>query len=127
MTAVFEELGFWQKRNFYRMLEERHVSTGEELMTQGELGDEFMILLDGQAAVTVDGEQIKYVGPGEFFGELALLPEISNSNGRRLASVVATESATVGVCGSMIFKHIIDSYPRVGGRIIAQAWSITGN
>ena len=122
MTAVFEELGFWQKRSFSRILEQREVATGDELMAQGELGDEFMILLDGQAAVTVDGEQVKTVQPGDFFGELALLPEISKSDGRRMASVVATGPGTVGVCGSMMFKHIIDAYPRVGGRIIAQAW-----
>ena len=126
MTAVFEELGFWQKRSFSRMLEQREVATGEQLMAQGDMGDEFMILLDGQAAVTVDGDQVKTVRTGEFFGELALLPEISNSDGRRMASVIATTPATVGVCGPMIFQHIIDAYPRVGGRIIAQAWSITG-
>lgn len=126
MTAVFDELGFWQKRNFSRMLEPRVVATGDELMTQGAPGNEFMVLLEGQAAVTIDGDQVKTLRSGEFFGELALLPEISNSAGRRMASVVATSPATVGVCGSMIFKHIIDAYPRVGGRIIAQAWSISG-
>lgn len=126
MTAVFEELGFWQKRSFSRMLEPRVVAAGDELITQGDIGNEFMVLLEGQAAVTIDGDQVKTVRPGEFFGELALLPEISNSDGRRMASVTATSPATVGVCGSMIFQHIIDAYPRVGGRIIAQAWSITG-
>lgn len=125
MTAVFKELGFWQKRSLSRMLEERVVTTGEELMAQGEAGTEFMVLLEGQAAVTVDGEQVKTMRAGDFFGELALLPEISKSDGRRMASVTVTTPATVGVCGPMIFKHIIDSYPRVGGRIIAQAWSIT--
>ena len=127
MTAVFAELGFWQKRNFSRMLEQREVAMGEQLMAQGERGSEFMVLLEGQAAVTVDGQQIKTVRPGDFFGELALLPDISRSDGRRMASVTATTPATVGVCGSMIFNHIIERYPRVGGRIIAQAWSITGN
>lgn len=126
MTAVFEELGFWQKRSFCRMLEQRDVAAGCELMTQGDLGNEFMVLLEGEATIEVDGEPVRSLTQGDFFGELALLPEVSKSDGRRVASVVVTSDAKVAVCGSMIFNHILEAYPRVGGRILAQAWSITG-
>ena len=125
MTAVLAELGFWRKRSLCRMLERRTVDTGHQLMAQGEVGDEFMILFEGQAAVTIDGEQVKTMSAGDFFGELALLPHISRSEGRRVASVVATTRSVVGVCDTTIFNQIVEEYPRVGGRIIAQAWSIT--
>ncbi len=126
MTAVFEELGFWQKRTLCRKLDKRELGAGEAIMTQGDPGTEFMVLLDGEASIEVDGQSVCTIGHGAFFGELALLPHISKSGGRRVASVVAASDVKVAVCGQETFDHLIDAYPRVGGRILAQAWSLTG-
>ena len=52
---------------------------------QGDYGYEFMVIEEGTVDVFRDGERIDSMGPGDFFGELAVLDD-----GKRDASVVAT-------------------------------------
>ena len=63
-------------------------SDGEKVITEGEEGDAFYIVMEGGAVATklVDGEEkeVKSYGVGDFFGELALLTDQA-----RAASVVA--------------------------------------
>lgn len=107
------------------MIEKQRVPAGTELMRQGDVGDTFMILIEGGAAVTVDGEQIKMLGSGAFFGELALLPGVTQSEGRRMATVVTTETSEIGICRREAFDEVMQYYPRLGGQILAQAFTIT--
>ncbi len=58
---------------------------GKVLIREGERGREFFVLLEGDAEVTKGGQQIRMLGPGDFFGEIALLEK-----SLRTASVVAT-------------------------------------
>src|SRR5213078_2140886 len=53
--------------------DELDLADGKQLMTQGDRGREFFVLLDGTADVTQDGERINQLGPGDFFGEIALV------------------------------------------------------
>ncbi|MEM7095707.1 MAG: cyclic nucleotide-binding domain-containing protein [Actinomycetota bacterium] len=126
MTDLLAGLGFRERRAVRRLLEPRAFESGDELITQGAAGAEFMVLLDGSTEISVDGESVHVAQPGEFFGELALLPDISRSNGRRLATVTAAETAEVGVCGRVAFTHLMEQHTQVGGRIVAQAWALTG-
>lgn len=50
----------------------RHASN-EVVFTEGDPGDCFYILLDGSATVERDGQQVAWLGSGDFFGEMALL------------------------------------------------------
>jgi CRP-like cAMP-binding protein len=63
----------------------REFATGERLMTQGDFGHCLFLVTTGTADVSVDGQLVRTVGPGEAVGEVAVL-----SSGRRTASVVAT-------------------------------------
>jgi CRP-like cAMP-binding protein len=54
------------------------------VVREGETGDRFYVIDDGEAAVTAGGEERRRLGPGEFFGEIALLRDVP-----RTASVVA--------------------------------------
>ncbi len=62
------------------------ISPGVALATKGAAGYSFYILVDGAAVVTLNGEEIATYGPGDFFGEMALL-----GNGRRTTTVTTTE------------------------------------
>lgn len=57
---------------------------GETLATEGDFGYALYAIESGTADVTADGEQLRTLGPGDVFGEIALL-----ASGRRTASVVA--------------------------------------
>lgn len=62
------------------------VAAGEDVFGQGEPGDRFYVIVAGRAQVLVDGTEARIEGPGEHFGEIALLREVP-----RTATVRALE------------------------------------
>jgi MFS family permease len=57
-------------------LEGVHVAAGQEIVRQGEPGDRFYLVKDGTLEVHVDGRKVHILGPGESFGEIALLRDV---------------------------------------------------
>ena len=49
---------------------------GERITVQGEAGDRFYILAAGEATVAIDGHEVRRMGPGDSFGEIALLRSV---------------------------------------------------
>jgi CRP/FNR family cyclic AMP-dependent transcriptional regulator len=63
---------------------ETSVAAGKQLLVEGDYAYELMAIEEGEAEVVRRGERVATLGPGEFFGEMALL-----ENTLRTASVVA--------------------------------------
>ena len=75
----------------------------ERLARQGERGGEFFVLLDGEAEVRRNGRKRATVGPGEFFGEIALV-----SDRPRTATVTATKPVRVLVITDASFRAVLN-------------------
>ncbi len=58
-----------------RSIKERVYDPGAVIVKQGEPGIGFFLIADGRVEVTHDGHRIREMGPGEFFGEMALMEE----------------------------------------------------
>ena len=56
-----------------RRAKERRVGAGEVVINEGETGNEFFVIMDGQAQVRRRGKKVATLGPGQFFGDLAVL------------------------------------------------------
>jgi Cyclic nucleotide-binding domain len=70
----------------------RILRRGENLVEQGDQGEELFLLFDGVLAVVQDGQQVAEVGPGAILGEMALL-----EGGRRTATLRAVTRCRVAV------------------------------
>ena len=95
-----------------RRAEDVRVPAGKVLVTEGETGHEFFVILDGTAKVTRQGRSIATLGPGQAFGELALLDKAP-----RNATVVAESDVELVVLGQREFA----GHHRRGARLRAQA------
>lgn len=109
--------------------EERHIPAGTTLCAQGDAGDSFFVIATGAAEVVGDGVPVRTVGPGEGFGEIALLHDVPRTAtvraredldvleiGREdFLEVVAGHRSTSGAAEAVIAAHLADFHPaRVG-------------
>ena len=90
------------------------LSAGKELTRQGERGREFIVILDGEVEVRIDGDPIKTLGAGDFIGEIALLEERP-----RTATVVANSQVSVDVIGRPAFMALIADQPAIAQQLLA--------
>lgn len=82
------DAGVWQQ--LMSALDERAFEAGERLVVEGAAAHDFFVLKSGHAAVRRRGQTVAHLGPGDFFGEDALL-----MSSRRNATVMATKPGTV--------------------------------
>jgi hypothetical protein len=83
---------------------------GVVLMREGDPGDRFYIVADGELELSRDGQAIATLGPGSYFGEIALL-----TNHPRTATVTASTPATLLALDRVDFLEAITKTP-VGPR-----------
>ena len=91
-SPLFASLSGEELADIAAKMEERHAEAGERLAIQGSSGYFFFLIEDGTAEVSQDGEVIAALGPGEFFGETAIL-----ETRRRTATVIASTPMTMAV------------------------------
>jgi CRP-like cAMP-binding protein len=113
-VQLFESLAESELAEVAAWFEAREVGPGVRLVGEGTTGYSFFVIGEGEVLVTVDGKPIASLGPGEFFGEMALL-----GPGRRMARVTTTTRARVLVLFGNDFVRLTTNYPRIGAAIEA--------
>jgi hypothetical protein len=86
-------------------LEAVRAATGQEVVRQGEPGDLFYLVKDGTLDVYVDGRKVQTLGPGESFGEIALLRNVP-----RTATVRAQSDAELYALGRRDFLGAVTGF-----------------
>ena len=94
--------------------DEVDVPAGHELLRQGRSGDTFYVLLEGEAAVDVDGQPRRTLGPGDFFGEISMLDRRPAT-----ATVVTTTPARLMVMSHAQFRDAIKGNDDLLGHVMA--------
>jgi len=87
---------------------------GDVLMTEGEPGHEFYVIIDGEVGVTSDGQTLAKLGPGTYVGEQALLDP-----GPRTATVTALGDTQAVLLSSREFYAAIDDVPGLSRKLLA--------
>ena len=88
-------------------------TAGEALIKQGTTGYEFIVILEGEVDVKVDGDVIATLGPGDHVGEMALL-----SNNPRNATVVAKDKVRALLVGAREFRALVDTSPSLDRKLL---------
>ena len=96
-----------------RASDEVEVPAGRVLCEQGKPGFEFYLILDGEAVVKKNGKKVASLGPGQYFGELALL-----DRGPRNATVEASKDSTLLVLGQREFSGLLDEVPGMAHKLL---------
>lgn len=82
------------------------IPAGRELMHEGAPGKDFALLLDGHVEIQRHGEAINELDGGTYFGEGALLPELTHSDGFRTASVITLSATKIAVCTARDLREL---------------------
>jgi CRP/FNR family transcriptional regulator len=91
-----------------KAMRESRFNEGEAITTEGRSGVGFFLIEDGNATVSLRGEIVRTLGPGDHFGEIALIDE-----GPRSASVTATTDLRCRGLASWEFKAFVQEHPEV--------------
>jgi CRP-like cAMP-binding protein len=109
----FADLTIAERNMLARVVDEFSAPVGAALVSEGDLGYEFMVIEQGTVDVIRGGERIETLGPGDFFGELAVLADGAERN--------ATVVARTPVRGLRFSAHdmriVRERLPRVGEQI----------
>jgi len=110
---LFAGLAPEQVEEIAQIFKERRFAAGETVIREGSGGAAFFLIDDGEAIVTVRGEDCARLGPGDSFGELAMIDE-----GARSATVTA---ATDLVCWGLTywdFRPLVESNGAIGWNLL---------
>ncbi|MGZ4119516.1 MAG: Crp/Fnr family transcriptional regulator [Actinomycetota bacterium] len=121
--ALFADLTSPQLEAVAHTFEEEFFDEGTRVLRKGFAGSGFYLIIEGEAAVRLDGKEIATLSRGDFFGEIsALLNELPT------ADVIATRPLRCAVLSSEAMDGFLLSHPSVALRMLkAQARRLRNN
>jgi CRP/FNR family cyclic AMP-dependent transcriptional regulator len=109
----FEGLSRGELLELAKVSEDMEVGEGKVLTREGQSGSEFFVIIDGEVSVTKDGREIRTLGPGDFFGEIALLEDTP-----RTATVVAKTPLRFFVLTRQSFRSMLAHQPELERKVL---------
>jgi CRP/FNR family transcriptional regulator, cyclic AMP receptor protein len=112
-SPLFEGLSRKQLVALARLTDDIEVPAGTVLCGQGQRGQEFFVIIEGEATVTRGGKAVATIGSGDFFGEIALLEHVV-----RTATVRAATPLRFFVVSDRAFQAVLDTDPKVERKVL---------
>ena len=112
-VPLFSRMGQHELERLGQLADEVEVGLDKVLAEQGATGHEFFVVLDGRLMVLDGHRPIAQLGPGDFFGEIALLESVP-----RTATVRAEGIARLLVIGHREFHALMDEFPSVRSAVL---------
>lgn len=124
---IFAPLSVSMVERVASSLKRMNLETGAQVIRQGDVGDSFYIISDGEIEITVDGGATRTLRAGDYFGEIALLrdvPRAGTATARSEVTLVALEgddfvSAVTGhpesveAADALIWRPSLSARPRI--------------
>ncbi|MGH2934942.1 MAG: cyclic nucleotide-binding domain-containing protein [Gaiellaceae bacterium] len=112
-VPLFSSLDNRELEEIANSMQERRVAAGETVLQQGAGGAGFFIVEEGEADVTVDGKARSAIGPGDYFGEIALL-----TGSDRTATVTARTDMLCHGLTPWEFKPLVESNSAIAWKLL---------
>jgi CRP-like cAMP-binding protein len=120
-VPLFADLPPDQAARAARWSREVRVAAGETVVERWDAAREFYVIIDGEAEVFIDGEYVRHLGRGDFFGEVAALDWGSGFGYVRTATVVAASDLRLLMLGPVRLAALIRDCPALGDKLEATA------
>jgi CRP-like cAMP-binding protein len=108
-SPLFRTLSRPQLVELAKSTEDMEVEKDKVLAREGDFGQEFFVIVDGEVSVSKDGQELRRLGPGDFFGEIALVWD----SARRTATVTAVTPLRFFVLTRQSFRGLIGRHPEI--------------
>ncbi len=112
-VPLFADLSKKELEAVASLTTETSVEGGHTIASQGEVGREAMVLLDGGAVVRRNGRKVADIGAGSIVGEMSILEHLP-----RNATVVTTAPTNLLVMDAREFSSLMSSQPKVALKIL---------
>ena len=118
-VPIFSDLDRKELERIATSMKQRTFGAGDTVTSEGQTGVGFFVIEEGQAAVTVGGEERRKLGPGDYFGEVALLNECA-----RTATITAETDLRCYGLTSWEFRPLVETHGSIAWKLL-QAMSKT--
>jgi CRP-like cAMP-binding protein len=118
-VPIFADLDAKELDRIASSMKERTFRAGDAVTTEGRSGVGFFVIDNGEATVTVGGEERRKLGPGDYFGEVALLNESP-----RTATITADSDLKCYGLTSWEFRPLVETHGSIAWKLL-QAMSKT--
>ena len=112
-VPLFSELSDRDLNSIAQSFKERRFSAGDTIATEGKGGVGFFVIGDGEVAYTIHGEEIGRGGPGDYFGEIALIDD-----GPRSATITAATNVTAYGLTSWEFRPFVEENASIAWQLL---------
>jgi CRP-like cAMP-binding protein len=96
-----------------RLADEVDLPAGRVAAREGTSGEEFFVIIDGVVRIDQQGAHLRDLGPGDFFGELAMLGKVP-----RTATATCSTPCRLLVVGHREFNTLLSTYPSIQGAVL---------
>jgi CRP/FNR family cyclic AMP-dependent transcriptional regulator len=115
-VPLFADLEDRELQQIANSMKQRRFSAGQQIAVEGQSGVGFFVIEDGQAKVTVGGDEVRMLGPGDYFGEVALITQ-----GARTATVTADSDLTTWGMTFWDFRPLVEDTPSIAWKLLQSA------
>jgi CRP-like cAMP-binding protein len=112
-VPLFADLKPKELERLCKSLKQRTFAAGETVMAEGGSGAGFFVIEAGTAVVNRGGSEVARLGPGEYFGEIALI-----DGGARTATVTAESELRCHGLAAWDFRGIVESDGRIAWKLL---------